>query len=182
LEYAVTEHFAGAPSEPTMGLRWAIKTSFVEYVQRLPDGRGSVGEGAVPVRGNEVVFPPVQSGIRPTEHGAADRFWAFGGDIRFTGHFGMLFVRIAFPVLTVRDGRAELTVAGQTEEEPAERVPLVTLSLKATPASEGIEMWSGTDVRLTQGGVALFNDVYPAGEAFDPLTLTLPTLDLIDHD
>ncbi len=136
----------------------------------------------MPVRGNEVVFPPVQAGIRPTEHGATDRFWAFGGDIRFTGHFGMLFVRIAFPVLTLRDGRAELTVAGQSEEEPAERVPLVTLSLEATPAPEGIEMWSGTDVRLTQGGVALFNDVYPAGEAFDPLTLTLPTLDLIDHD
>jgi hypothetical protein len=136
----------------------------------------------VPVSENEVVFPPVQAGIRPAANGATDRFWAFGGDVRFTGHFGMLFVRIALPVLTLRDGRAELTVAGQSEEEAAERVSLVTLHLEAEPAPEGVEMWSGTDVRLTEAGAALFNDVYPAGEAFEPFTLTLPILDRDDRD
>jgi Htaa protein len=177
----VTEHSAGTPPEPTTGLRWGIKTSFVTYVQRMPDGRGWVGEGAVPVSGNEVVFPPVQAGTRPTEDGGTDRFWAFGGDIRFTGHSGLLFVRIAFPVLTLRDGSAELTVAGQSEEESAERIPLVTLHLEVAPAADGLEVWSGTDVRLTETGAVLFNDVYPAGEAFDPLTLTLPILPGIDR-
>ena len=177
----MTEHSAEAPPPPTTGLRWGIKTSFIAYVQRMPDGRAWVGEGAVPVSENEFVFPPVEAGTRPAGNGATDRFWAFGGDIRFTGHFGMLFVRIAFPVLTLRDGRAELTVAGQSEEEPAERVPLVTLRLEAEPAPEGIEMWSGTDVRLTEAGAALFNDVYQAGEAFEPLMLTLPVLDRDDR-
>ena len=89
----------------------------------------------------------------------------------------MLFVRIAFPVLTLRDGVAELTVAAQSDEEPADRVPLVTLRLEAEPTAERIEIWRGTDVRLTQAGAEVFDDVHPAGEAFELLTLTLPILD-----
>jgi Htaa protein len=178
----VTEHAAGAPAEPIIGLRWGIKNSFVQYVRRMPDGRAWVGGGAVPVGAYEVVFPPVEAGTRPTEHGAADRFWAFGGDVRFAGHSGLLVVRIAFPVITLRHDTAELTVAGQTEEESARRMPLATLHLVAEPAPEGVERWSSTDVRLTPAGAALFNDVYPAGEVLDPLTLTLPVLDGSDRD
>ena len=165
-----------------MGLRWGIKASFLKYVQTVTDGRGWMGAGAFPASENEFVFPPIQTGIRTREDGATDRFWAFDGDVRFTGHSGMLFVRIALPVLILRDGGAELTVAGQSEEESAERLPLVTLLLEEEPAPEGFERWSGTDVRLTQAGAALFNDVYPAGELFDPLTLTLPVLEGIDRD
>ena len=173
----MTDLSAQAPALPALGLRWGIKTSFLDYVRRMPDGRAWTGEGAVPVSETEILFPPVEAGIRPAGAGVPDRFWAFGGDVRFTGHFGMLFVRIAFPVLTWRDGVAALTVAAQSDEEPADRVPLVTLRLEAEPAAERIELWRGTDVRLTQAGAELFNNVYPAGEAFEPLTLTLPILD-----
>jgi len=173
----VTDPSPPASTQPTFGLRWGIKASFLEYLQRMPDGKGLLGDGAVPVGTNEILFPPEHTGWRPSPDGVPDRFWAFHGDVRFSGHFGMLFVRVAFPALTLRGELAELTVAPLEDTEGAERLTLVTLRLAQQPSPEGIEIWRGTDVRLTETGAGLFNDVYPPGEEFEPLTVTVPLLD-----
>ncbi|MEV0184295.1 HtaA domain-containing protein [Streptomyces sp. NPDC050625] len=57
--------------------------------------------------------------------------------------------------------------AALTEDGSGPRLDLVTLRL--APDEEG--GWSGTDVQLTEAGVGLFNHVYAAGDAFDPLTV-----------
>jgi hypothetical protein len=157
------------PGEIPFGLLWAIKRSFVAYVRRMPDGQGSVHDGAVPLGEDTILFPAAES------TGAdGDRTFTFRGDVRFRGHGGMLFVRVAAPVITVRGDRAELSIEDPYARADADRVPLVTLQLEAGPAPEGAQVWLGSDVRLTEAGAVLFNDVYQPGEQFEQLSVILP--------
>ncbi|WP_236794671.1 HtaA domain-containing protein [Amycolatopsis sp. GM8] len=155
---------------PPYGLRWGVKTSFVGYVARMPDGQAYLGEGAAVNERNELIFPLSEE--TPAEADAEQAF-AFGGDVRFSGHFGMLFVRIAEPRIAVRGGEAELTVVDPESEED-KRLRLVTFTLTGPETEDGTERWEGADVRLTAEGVELFGDVYQAGEPFEPLTVTVP--------
>jgi hypothetical protein len=173
----MTDSLTAAPPKLGFGLRWGIKQSFVAYVRRMPDGSGWVGDGAVPLESDEVLYAPERAEWGPTADGGFQRSWTFRGDVRFSGHAGMLFVRVASPVLTVLDGAAELTVVDPSGEPGSDRLQLVTLRLDPLPAPEGIELWRGTDVRLTEAGTGLFNDVYPHGEPFEPLTVVLPATD-----
>ena len=149
------------------GLRWGLKKSFVDYVRRMPDGKGSVGDGAVPVGAGDLFY----------EHevaGSSDGVWAFRGDVRFSGHFGMLYVRVANPWVEVSEGRAVLTIEDPQAREGAPRVPLVTATLQRLGDREGTQVWGSDDVALTASGVALFNDVYAEGELFEPIVIQLP--------
>ncbi|MEX5637582.1 HtaA domain-containing protein [Parafrankia sp. FMc2] len=164
--------------EAVFGMRWGIKGSFIDYVRQTPDGKGWLGDGAVPVGEYEILFALKETGARPTTASGTERVWAFSGEARFSGHFGMLYVSLAAPELTRRDGSTELTVVAPfSGTGELERLPLVTLRLEQQPAPDGIERWRGTDVRLTEAGAGLFNDVYPPGEPFEPLTVMLPALD-----
>jgi hypothetical protein len=159
---------AATPGDIPVGLLWAIKRSFVAYVRRMPDGQGSIHDGAVPLGEDTILFPA-------TEATSADGdTFAFRGDVRFRGHGGMLFVRVAAPVITVRGDRAELSIEDPYARADAERVPLVTLQLVEGPAPEGAQVWLGSDVRLTEAGAVLFNDVYQPGEEFEQLSVILP--------
>ncbi|WP_029432434.1 HtaA domain-containing protein [Blastococcus sp. URHD0036] len=160
-----------APGEIPFGLLWGIKRSFVAYVRRMPDGQGSIHDGAVPLGENTILFPATEA--TSTD---GDTF-AFRGDVRFRGHGGMLFVRVAEPVITVRGDRAELSIADPYARVDADRVPLVTLQLAEGPAPEGARVWLGSDVRLTEAGAVLFNDVYQPGEEFEQLSVILPLAD-----
>jgi hypothetical protein len=175
----MTEPLPTAPPELPFGLRWGIKNSFVDYVRGLRDGKGWTGDGATPTGSHEILFAPKAAEWGPPG-GIAERSWFFRGDVRFSGHAGMLFVQVTSPVLTMfesLDGTAQLTVATPPTSDGPDRLPLVTLHLAREPAPKGVEVWSGTNVRLTEAGAALFNGVYPAGEPFQPLTMRLPALD-----
>jgi Htaa protein len=161
-----------AGEEPVFGLLWGIKRSFLAYVQRMPDGRGSLGDGAAVLAGDTFYFP---AGERPATTGPeGSHSWDFRGDVRFSGHMGMLFVRVAAPVITLDGDRAELTIEDPYVRPDADRVPLVTLRLEPGPAPEGAEVWLGSDVQLTAAGAELFNDVYQPGEPFEQLSVILP--------
>jgi hypothetical protein len=176
----MTEPSSAAPPEVPFGLRWGIKKSFIDYVRRMPDGKGWVGDGAMPMGSHEILYAPDGAGRRPLDDGTVERFWTFRGDVRFSGHAGMLFVQVASPVLTEVEGVAQLTVVNPDGTDGPERLSLVTLRLDRGPAPDGFELWNGTDVRLTEAGTALFNDVYPPGEQLEPLTVVLPVLDADD--
>jgi hypothetical protein len=163
---------------PELGLRWAVKRSFIDYVRRMSDGRASAADGATPVGTHDLLFAPRATAARELPGGAVERVWEFHGDVRFAGHFGMLFVRVAAPWITLLGEQAVLTVDDPYDREGAERLALVTLTLQPQPAPDGFETWSGTSVRLTPDGVSLFNDVYAAGEPFEDLTLTVPATEL----
>jgi hypothetical protein len=156
-----------AGQELVHGLRWGLKKSFLDYVFRMPDGQGSVGEGAVPVGDGDLFF----------EHDAGNstgEVWAFRGDVRFSGHFGMLFVRVAHPRLELDGTRAILSIEDPESRADAPRIPLVTATLQQVSGDEKTAVWGSDDVALTAEGVALFNDVYSAGEPFEPLIIQLP--------
>src|SRR5690606_23326833 len=89
---------------PRFGLQWGIKSSFLDYVTRMPDGRALAGAGVTVNERGELVFPFDEEATSSPET------FAFGGDVRFSGHFGLLFVQIALPHIVVRDGVGEMTV------------------------------------------------------------------------
>ncbi|MFE7034776.1 HtaA domain-containing protein [Streptomyces sp. NPDC057621] len=170
---AAEESRATAP--PVHGLRWAIKTSFVAYVARMQDGRAHLGNGVAVNERNEMIFPLEEDAASVTET------FAFGGDVRFVGHFGMLSVHIALPRVVVRaGGRGELTVLDPASRDGG-RLRLVTFDLTGRRTEGGIEEWHATDVRLAPEGVELFGDVYEAGEPFAPLTITVPRPERPEH-
>lgn len=159
-------------SQLAPGLRWGIKASFVDYVRRMPDGKGSVGNGAVPIGAGEIFYSYDAAASTTDDDGR--QVWAFRGDVRFSGHFGMLFVRIAHPRLEVDGSRSVLTIEDPEAREDAPRVPLVTARLQQVPSEDGAVVWGADEVALTAEGVALFNEVYAEGEPFEPLVVQLP--------
>lgn len=153
------------------GLRWAIKRSFVNYVFRMPDGGGWATDGASAVEGNVLVYELV--GCEATDTGG--QRWAFRGDVRFSGHGGVLFVRIADPVLTIVGNNATLSVLDPYQENGnGARIDLVTVELSLVETADGLMTWTGDPVRLTAAGVKVFNDVYAEGDLFEPLVVHLP--------
>jgi hypothetical protein len=169
----MTEQPADAPipGEIPFGLLWGIKRSFVGYVRRMPDGQGSLHDGAVPLGEDTILFPATDG---TTADGTGASTFAFRGDVRFRGHGGMLFVRIAAPLITVRGNQAELSIEDPYARPDGARVPLVTLRLDEGPAPEGARVWLGSEVTLTAAGAELFNDVYQPGEQFEQLSVILP--------
>jgi hypothetical protein len=147
-------------TDPRGGLEWSIHRSFVRYIARMPDGRCSVTDGA-DVLGSMTspVFHFSPAGQEQRRDGMR---LSFRGDVRFSGHHGLLFVRIADPVLTVTGSHGDLTVPG--DEGSVELV-----QFDAAELDDG-RAWRGTSVRLSAGGAELFGGVYPVGEEFDELT------------
>lgn len=163
------------PAQPRLapGLRWGIKRSFIDYVRRMPDGKGSVGDGAVPIGTGDLFYEHDEAASR-RDPAAPTQIWAFRGDVRFSGHFGMLFVRVAHPRLEVTGTEAVLSIEDPQGREGAPRVPLVTARLQELAGEGGAAVWGAEHVALTAEGVPLFNEVYAAGEAFEPLIIQLP--------
>lgn len=166
-----TDH-AGHAGDLLHGMRWGIKESFVEYVRRMPDGRGSVSSGAIPVGTGDLFYEYDTQASGAATDGRT--IWAFRGDVQFTGHFGMLFVRVARPHLELSDGTALLTIEDPQGREGAPRIRLVTATLEHVATREGTEVWRSDDVALTAEGVALFNNVYAEGERFERIVVQIP--------
>lgn len=144
------------------GLHWGIKASFLDYIARMPDARGTVSSGATPVRADEFVFEPA------ADRSDAAGVFEFRGEVRFAAHFGMLYVRIADPVITLGEDVGELSVRYPFGTGPATRLRLVTFTPPAAVTSAR-QRWSAHDVRLTAEGSEVFGNVYSAGERFEPL-------------
>ncbi|MDT9592128.1 HtaA domain-containing protein [Nocardioides zeae] len=164
----MTEVYARWPSLP--GLRWGIKQSFLEYIARMPDGRGTVSDGATPTEFNEMVFEP--DGVERSDERVSRL--RFRGDVRFAGHHGFLFVRLADPWVSIEGDRGALSVLDVHEPDTAPRIPLVTFAVSDHQVVKAVEYWTANAVRLTEEGCEVFNKVYPPGELFDPLVIALP--------
>lgn len=159
-----------------VGLRWAVKESFTTYLARMPDGRMSLSEGATLADNQEVVWEPDPK----TTFAAgpdADRTMAFRGDVRYGGHGGLLFVQVANPVVTLRGAAGDLTVVDTFSEVEGARITLVTFTVAKLIEAPGFEMVVSSDVRLTERGTHLFNDVYQTDEQFEQLSIVWPTTD-----
>lgn len=155
----------------TPGLVWGIKRSFVEYIARMPDGQATVSGGAMPTETNDMLFEP--DTVEPQLPDGADALYAFRGDVRFGGHFGMLYVRIADPWVTVYGDRGVLTILDPYDPDGAPRKRLVTFRVSEPRSAGSVQVWQAPEVILTPEACPVFNDVYAAGERFEPLTFAV---------
>lgn len=155
------------------GLTWGLKRSFVRYVSFLPDGGHSVADGASLVHGNFFHFEPaVGSSYDPVTGTGTLRF---RGDVRLTGHHGMLFVMIADPWVELRDGVAVLSVVDHREwPDRSHRLDLATLDVPAPAQAGDPWVWPETRAALSADSQWLFNDQYAPGEELDPLFMVVP--------
>jgi hypothetical protein len=165
----------GSGDVPVGGLRWGLKESFLRYVARMPDGRCSVSDGADVVGDREFRFEPDGKDVVPGSGAVLHRF---RGDVRFSGHHGFLFVRIADPWLEVSGTSGVLSIPTvvdgvSADGPPAGRLPLVTFALADTGDGAPVGVIRGVRVQLTDEGSDLFNEVYPSGEPFEDLTFPL---------
>ena len=170
-------------------LRWGIKRSFISYLSRLPDGSVSAGAGASIVSGSYFQFEP--DGGAPADAGApADSAPAgvrrFRGQVRLSGHHGMMSLFVADPWLEFGAAGAVLSVADpQQAPGSGARLELLRLALPAgtgpsgtgaaglEPAAPGVAGtgWKELLAQLAPAAVELFNGQYAAGEEMDPVFL-----------
>jgi hypothetical protein len=176
------------------GLSWSVKREFLRYIAGMSDGRCSVTDGAELGTAHPPSAPPTEGAprtdqfwysLRAAQAGQGSTTLAFTGEVRFSGHHGFLFVRIADPVLTVASsGHTVLTIAPPDPADTAESDRLELAHLRLTrqrdadasvTGAETLTHWLGTDVRLTAAGAELFGGAYSAGQTFDDLHVTIPS-------
>src|SRR5690349_16780739 len=145
-----------------LGMAWAVKDSFVRYVQSMHDGRILLRDGAAVTNTRQFYFP-----FKSLDQSAGDHFvLQFGGEARFLAHHGLMSVAICNPKIEVGPDGACLSI-----EQGNETVQLADLRLPAVSVEDGVTMWANVQVALTSAGAAVFADSYSAGETLAPLTM-----------
>jgi hypothetical protein len=154
-------------------LTWGFKESFRAYID------GSIANGDWTVSNGAVYATPSFSwpgGTGVYDPATGTGYIDFTGSVRFTGHDGVLDTTIENPTLVLdgTTGTLLLDVAGATMDGAmvdTDDVPFVALS--------SVEVSGGDAVRTLDAGTALTEDGatafpnYPAGEAFDPVAVSM---------
>ena len=148
------------------GLYWGVRDSFVQYVLGNPDG-GMHGDDGLETDGEGMFRFPVLT----ADHAGSTWRMSFAGDLRFTAHLGMLNVGLIRPVVELGVGVGTLSIEGPD----GTRVTILELDA-AEPVTIDDEwlVFPPIATRLTEHGVAVFGDVYPAGTSFDDVRIALP--------
>lgn len=141
-----------------------MKPSFIRYVRTIAGGTCDAVDGAVERPDGSFEFP-----LRGTAK--IDDGWAlsFGGALRCSAHHGFLDVELRDLELRLRAGGGTLDIA----TEPDDRLTIATIA-PTVPAQRGnLLSWLGIVGRLTEAGVPVFGNVYPAGTELAPLDAVL---------
>ncbi|MGW2824323.1 HtaA domain-containing protein [Streptomyces sp. NPDC001443] len=141
---------------PVASLRWAVKESFLRYVQVLAAGTcEATGEATLDADG-VFAFPLIGS-----EHEAGNQVFAFGGGAKFYAHAGHLDVELHGLELWLTEEGGHLAVRGADQE----RIALATTGPLRPGQRDGIIPL------LTDTGAAVFGHVYVPGTELAPLDL-----------
>lgn len=145
-----------------LGLHWPLKRSFLSYISSLADGACSATDGCVIEEGYGFWFASAD---------AAGTSYVFRGDLRFGGHHGMLFLRIADPTIDIAGEQGTISVLNADDD----RVMVATFRV-----SEALESFAirGIDVHLSESGADLFGGVYRPGQPLDDFVVLLPAADI----
>jgi hypothetical protein len=157
---------------------WGFKESFRAYIS------GSIANGEWTTEGDVGYDTPLffAEGLASSVmvDGALQGALTVEGALRFTGHDGILDTRIGNPTVRLPgDGTLEIVadIVGTTQsfvEVDAREIVLVEGELASgTWSVEGSDLvLTGVPLELTSAGADSFG-TYPAGEAFDPITVRL---------
>ncbi|GAA1868763.1 HtaA domain-containing protein [Myceligenerans crystallogenes] len=150
-----------------MHLNWGIKPSLLMYVAGAPGGRLAVapevgGDGA------EFRFPGDAGRSAGLEGGGttpdADAF-AFGGSVAFFGHFGTFVGEVGDPEVR-RAG--DDWVMSVLERDSGVRTDAFRL-VGQPEDKDGALHWA--QVEVSHAGAVLWGGNYPAGTAFEPISV-----------
>lgn len=163
-------------SAPPLGLTWGIKRSFVRYLSFLPDASMSIDNGAEATNGSFFTFKPNGAELDPQTGRGTLRFT---GEVRMSGHGGMMRLQLLNPWITLTPEGATLSVStpgssGSDSDTTPKGIVLVTLKLPHLDNMGAGLLWQDVPTFLTTDGAALFNDQYPVGQEMDPLFIHLP--------
>lgn len=150
---------------------WGVKDSFLAYLARMEGSRISVGKGAGYEESEEFSYPLASAADFDEESNTGAL--SFAGQVRFTGHFGMLDLPLSAPRIDVGRRGASLTMrVGDGSEGEVVRVADLAWPAPSL-APEGWRVWSAIPAVLTEAAVELFNGAYRAGEPLAPLRVGL---------
>ncbi|OKL46752.1 hypothetical protein BSR28_04710 [Boudabousia liubingyangii] len=154
-------------------LNWGLRASFRKYLTGLAKGKWELADGAT-YNGKDFVFPTTGGTYNVEKHAGQI---TYRGSVHFTGHGGILDVRLANPTLRFKGTDAMLSaeVASNSLEGKNTnygRVDLAAVKLaKPENGKNGLTL-TGATVTLTEDGAKAFAGFYQTGEGLDPLTAT----------
>jgi len=170
-----------APCVVTAGsLSWGVKESFRAYVSGIIANGGWTTSPEVSYQTPEFTWSS-PSGTVDTATGTGDI--RFPGSLTFTGHGGELDLTFANPTVHLDGAEGTLLVDVHSAASPTlgssaldlTQAELAELSFGAVPAfAPGTQtVLSDVSAVVSTQGAPAFGGFYPAGEALDPLTLSL---------
>lgn len=188
---------APTPAEATVTdatLTWGVKESFRNYLT------GPIARGHITTLGSTSGEGPFTwsngSGGAADDGSAAEVSFGEGNGVHFQGHEmdGGYALDLAFTnprVVITSPGSGELRMdvkgrefAGTTtvgDEYVLTNVLLAELELSDPEVSEDELEWTGVSATLTEQGKEAFGGFYEAGEALDPIDLTLELAPAVDE-
>lgn len=141
-------------------LCWAVKPSFVRYVETIAAGSCEAVDGAERSDDGVFEFPLLEA-----SKGDEGRRLCFGGRVHFSAHHGFLDVDLRELELSWAADGVELSIG----TAQGGRVAIATADLVAPVSGSGELRWTGFAPRLTEAGVEVFGNVYPAGSELAPV-------------
>lgn len=147
------------------GLAWGVRSSFRRYVHRMAlgselpvDGAGLIGDG-------RLFFPVVA--VRTIQLDPLEADVSFGGGVHFSGHAGLIDLRLGEFELHIHDGAGEVRTSS-----PGGMAVLALVSVVDLEENAGLLILRLSGY-LAEGAEYLFNDVYSAGTDFDEMEIRL---------
>ncbi|NUL46605.1 HtaA domain-containing protein [Cellulosimicrobium funkei] len=158
-------------------LDWGLKSSFRNYIRGgIAQGGWTLGGGAS-YEGNTFAFGGGNgSYAKDSRTGTV----AFGGSVHFTGHDGVLDLRLSNLKYRQTSPSSAVIVADVTSSSlegdgfSRDNVTFATVNPAGLAVSENRVALSGAGATLTAAGAEAFAGFYEAGTALDPISLTLP--------
>ncbi|XCB29328.1 HtaA domain-containing protein [Arcanobacterium hippocoleae] len=152
-------------------LSWALRSSFTSYL-RGPIAHGKWDLAGASWDGAQFSFPAT-GGLYNTATRTGKIYYS--GSVHFTGHNGVLDIRISSPALVINGNTASLymNVSGSDmsgNKFSLGRVNFATVTFNGIKVTDSRLSFSGAAVRLTADGAKAFAGFYKAGEKLAPMS------------
>ncbi|WP_129659784.1 HtaA domain-containing protein [Rothia uropygialis] len=165
-------------------LQWGVKESFRKYI------RGPIAKGTWTVSGgvkdNGGVF---NWGTGTGQYDVATKSGQikYPGELHFTGHGGILDMKISNVRLQITNGEGKLVadvVSNDTDGKPHtyNNSVLATVDLSGATLNGDKISVTGAKTTITPSGAAAFADFYSAGTALDPLSFSATLGETVDSN
>ncbi|QJW37956.1 HtaA domain-containing protein [Cellulosimicrobium protaetiae] len=157
-------------------LSWGVSDRFRAYVTG-PIAKGSVSTSGVGDNGSAFTWSGGKGSFN-TDLGKGRA--SFGGSVSFSGHEGILDLRISNPRVVVNGSTGTLVVDVRSSDmegntSSSNGVAFASLDLSGKKATSGSTItWSGAPATLTAAGAKAFAGFYEAGTALSPVTFSFP--------